>query len=110
MKCRGVAIRLKLKIRNVENNKSTEIIALVNSGYETLEPEILLPYSIAEKIGLYPELPKNFKIIEYTLADGSKTKLIRMPKILEVCVIAEDRVSKTVLSNVVIAEKLMNHL
>ena len=42
-----MAIRLRLKL--VKENNSVEVTALVNSGYETLEPEILVPSSVARK-------------------------------------------------------------
>ena len=50
-----MAIRLKLKLER--GNKAVEVIALVNSGYETLEPEILLPENHAKNLGIYPNLP-----------------------------------------------------
>lgn len=73
-----MAIRLKLKLER--GNKAVEVIALVNSGYETLEPEILLPENHAKNLGIYPNLPPESIVKEYKLADGSTTKLIRVLK------------------------------
>jgi len=78
MRWRLVAIRLKLKLER--GNKAVEVIALVNSGYETLEPEILLPENHANNLGIYSNLPPESIVKEYKLADGSTTKLIRVLK------------------------------
>lgn len=98
-----MAIRLKLKLKR--GDRSLEVIALVNSGYETLEPEILVPSSIAEELDLLPSLPSGSMVKEYVLADGTTTKLIRIPRALEVSVVEEERVVDSVEVSVVISDK-----
>jgi hypothetical protein len=34
-----------------------ETVALVNTGFETPSPQILLPVKAAERLGLWPNLP-----------------------------------------------------
>jgi len=50
-----IAIRVRLSLRRVD--RSLDVTALVNSGYETAEPELLIPSSIARELGLIPNLP-----------------------------------------------------
>jgi len=61
----GVRVKILLEIYGKEH----EIIALLNSGYESEEPEIALPKDIAEKLGLWP--PKEFHLDEALTAGGS---------------------------------------
>jgi hypothetical protein len=46
------AVRLKLRIRVDE--KSVEVIALLNSGYEAPTPQLLVPVDVARTLGLWP--------------------------------------------------------
>jgi len=57
-----MAIRLKLRLRRGEGQ--VEVVALVSSAYETSEPEIIIPSSTAEELGLLPELPPGSAIKE----------------------------------------------
>ncbi len=98
-----MAIRLKLRIRRSE--KVVETIALINSGYETIEPEILIPSRIAEELGLLPVLPPGSMVKEYVLADGSIARLIMIPRAVKVSVVEEDRVMGDAEANVVISDR-----
>jgi hypothetical protein len=100
---RGVAIRLRLRLSR--GGHSVDVVALVNSGYETVEPEILVPPVTARELHVYPELPYGAVVGEYRLADGSTTKLIRIPRAVNVYVLEDDRVVGPVESSLVIAEK-----
>ncbi|NHV45222.1 MAG: hypothetical protein HA493_01065 [Candidatus Verstraetearchaeota archaeon] len=62
----GVRVKLRLKYGDV----SLDLVALVNTGYETDVPELLIPVNIAEKIGLWPRLPDNTIIETYKTASG----------------------------------------
>lgn len=98
-----MAIRLKLRIKSLRGS-SEDIIALVNSGYEARRPELLIPAELAKRLNLYPVLPAGSEVIEYILADGSRTRLIRVNNAIEVQVITSDRISNPVRCDVVIAE------
>jgi hypothetical protein len=52
-----------------------------------------------------PELPYGAVVGEYRLADGSTTKLIRIPRAVNVYVLEDDRVVGPIESSLVIAEK-----
>jgi predicted aspartyl protease len=70
----GVRVKLRLKYGDV----SLDLVALVNTGYETDVPELLIPVNIAEKIGLWPKLPDNIIIETYKTASGlMKVYIIR---------------------------------
>ena len=98
-----MAIRLKLRLKR--SDRQVDVVALVNSGYETLEPEVLVPSKIAEELGLLPLLPPGSMVKEYVLADGSIAKLIRIPRALKVSIVEEDTVVGDVEASVVVSDK-----
>ena len=61
---------VRVKVRVKYSGKSVDLIALVNTGYETDVPEILIPVDIAEKLGLWPKLPDNTLVETYKTASG----------------------------------------
>jgi len=63
-----VGVRVKVRIKY--GGRSVDLIALVNTGYETDVPEILIPVDIAEKLGLWPKLPDNTLVETYKTASG----------------------------------------
>jgi predicted aspartyl protease len=63
-----VGVRVKVRIKY--GGRSVDLIALVNTGYETDVPEILVPLDIAEKLGLWPKLPDNTLVETYRTASG----------------------------------------
>jgi len=50
-------------------------------------------------------LPAGAEVREYVLADGSRTKLIRLPNVVEVSIFVEGREVKFVKCDAVIAER-----
>jgi predicted aspartyl protease len=62
----GVRVRVRIEYRGA----SLDLVALVNTGYETDVPEILIPVSVAEKLGLIPRLPEGTVIETYRTASG----------------------------------------
>jgi hypothetical protein len=89
-----MATRVKLEIRI--QNKKIQQIALVKSGYETREPEILLPQSIAfGKLNLKASHPQ-----DYYTASGKGTFTLMEQK-AKVRVLARGKKSKMVEAKVV---------
>jgi len=80
----GVRVRLRIEY----GNSSIDVIALVNTGYETDVPEVLVPVEVAEKLGLWPKLPENTVIETYKTASG----LMRVYRVggAKVSLVAED--------------------
>ena len=62
----GVRVKVRVRYRGA----SLDLVALVNTGYEADVPEILVPMSVAEKLGLLPRLPEGAIIETYKTASG----------------------------------------
>jgi hypothetical protein len=99
-----VAVRVRIRVEKTGGAR-VEAIALLNSGYETLEPELLVNKAVAEALGILPELPPGSVVKEYVLADGSISRLIKVPKSFRVYVVEEDRVVGGVEASIVISER-----
>jgi predicted aspartyl protease len=75
-----MGVRVKVRVRY--QGASSDLVALVNTGYETDIPEILVPMSAAEKLGLLPRLPEGTIIETYKTASG----LMRVYRVGGACV------------------------
>jgi hypothetical protein len=62
----GVRVRVSIKY----GDAALDLVALVNTGYETDVPEILIPDFVAEKIGIFPRLPDGTIVETYKTAAG----------------------------------------
>lgn len=96
-----MVVRLRLRLERRERN--VVAVALLNSGYEALRPEILLPLSCARELGLYPP-PQEAEVVEYVLADGSTRRLVRVPRAVNVYAVEEDRAVGPVEADAVVSE------
>jgi hypothetical protein len=74
----GVRVRIKVKY----GSTSLDLVALVNTGYETDVPELLVPVSVAGSLGLWPKLPDNTIVETYRTASG----LMRVYRVGGACV------------------------
>lgn len=63
-----MGVRVRVRIESPRG--SIETSALVNTGFETPNPQILLPVKAAEKLELWPILPKEATPEIYDTADG----------------------------------------
>jgi len=50
----GVRVKVRVRYRDA----SLDLVALVNTSYETDVPEILVPMDVAERLKLLPKLPE----------------------------------------------------
>jgi predicted aspartyl protease len=71
-------VGVRIRVRIGYGNSSADTIALVNTGYETDVPEILIPIALAERLGIWPRLPENTTIETYRTASGLM-KVYRIP-------------------------------
>jgi hypothetical protein len=62
----GVRVRVRIKYGDAALN----LVALANTGYETDVPEILVPVSVAEKLGIFPRLLDGTIVETYKTAAG----------------------------------------
>ena len=94
-----MAVRVKLRIKR--NSKIVDTVALVNSGFETPTPQLLVPIPIAELLEFWP--PKeNALVLEYDTAGGPLQVWVYMNAV-EVSVIVEDLPEKYVKSDLVVS-------
>jgi len=96
-----VAVRVRLKIESVDH-KVLEATALVNTGFETEGPQLLLPVKAAEKLDLWPNLPPEARVEIYDTAGGPMRVYLILQK-AKTAVLTEDRESREVLSDIVIS-------
>jgi len=83
-----MAVRVRLRVRAKQSGKAVETTALVNSGFETDRPQLLIPLALAEELGLWPELPPKTRIEVYGTAGGA-ARLYVAPNALEVSILIE---------------------
>jgi hypothetical protein len=84
-----MAVRIRLKLKPRKSGETVDISALINSGFETDSPQLLIPVELARRLTLYPP-PITSSIIEVGTAGGpSKVFLVR--EALEVWAVTDDR-------------------
>jgi len=93
-----MAVRLKLRIR--VSGYVTEEVALLNSGYETPTPQLLIPISLAAKLGIWP--PKGAPEVTLETA-GGPLKAWFYSRVASVSIAVEDVVSKEAVADIVVS-------
>ena len=93
-----MAVRVRLRIR--VGSRVLETSALVNTGFESSEPSILLPKKLAESLGMYP--PKSSELITAHTV-GGEVFLIRLQEPLWVNVVAGEKTSREVAASAMVS-------
>ena len=81
-----MAVRLEVELKALKGKNRGKVVkckALLNSGYESETPEIVIPIDVAEKLGFLPELPEETRMEEYYSVSG-KFVARRIPDAVEV--------------------------
>ena len=65
-----MAVRIRLRIRSRTTGRELRAVALVNSGFETVKPQLLVPIKVAELLGLWPQIPRDYTVKDYMTAGG----------------------------------------
>lgn len=94
-------VRVKLRLRSLVSNCVIETSALINSGFTTERPQLLIPRKLAEELGLWP-LPPQALIVELATAGGPIRNYL-IPEALEVQVVEPDKCSRVVKADVIIS-------
>jgi len=81
-------VRVKLRVKSRSTGREVEATALVNSGFETTTPQLLIPRRFAEILGLWPLKPGSYAVREYSSPAGL-VKLYVLRSELEVRVAVE---------------------
>ena len=84
-----MAVRVRVKLKSFKGETVTA--ALANAGFETDEPEAILPIRVAERLGLYPKLPSGSEIEEYKGVGGSVVRVFVVKNAVNVSVQVGDR-------------------
>jgi hypothetical protein len=65
-----MAIRVPVEIR-ISSGASICTSALLNTGFESERPEILIPVELARRLGFYPQLPQGTVAEQYDTVAGA---------------------------------------
>jgi len=98
-----MALRVKLKISSKSGGKAVASSALVNTGFETDRPQLLLPVRIASLLGIWPRFPEHTSIMSYGTA-GGPTRVYVINDELSLSLGYDDVPPKQVTSDAVISE------
>jgi len=112
-----MAVRIKLKIKSKTTSRELRVNALVNSGFETLRPQLLVPAKVAELLGLWPLISREYVVKDYMTAGGPTRMYLLMDEV-EVSVdveyasntVVSDLVISTIEDEVLISDKLAGRL
>lgn len=96
-----MAVRVGLRIRLMDG-RVLEATALVNTGFETERPQLLLPVKAAENLGLWPNLPLETKVEIYDTAGGPMRAYV-ISDAAKINLLTEDYESMTVSSDICIS-------
>jgi len=95
-----MGVRVKIKV--VMANKTLETTALVNTGYETDEPQLLVPHVFLIRNNVDLEDLGRPMTMEYDTAGGPVAMHV-YPKACKVAVIEPDKISREVESDLVVS-------
>lgn len=93
---------VRVKVRVVIGVRVFEVIALANTGFETDEPQLLIPYNLlVEKNIDVSDLGKP-TLLEYDTPGGSVTMYV-YPRACRVSIVEPDRSSREVIADLVVS-------
>jgi len=112
-----VAVRVRLRIRSRTTGRELRAVALVNSGFETFKPQLLVPARVAEVLGLWPLAPESYVVEDYMTA-GGPTRMYVLIDEVEVSVdveyptdpVVSDLVISIIENEILIGDKLAGKL
>ena len=99
-----VRVRVRLKALKGREGEVVESVAILNSGYESKDPEVIIPVRLAERLGLWPRLPEGAEVESYEVAGGIEVRIYSIEGGLESQVIAEDEASNPIKTRTIIME------
>ncbi len=70
-----MAVRVKLRIER--GDRSSEVVALVNSGYEADTPQLMIPIGLARELGLWPPPPDSREEVFDTAGGPLRVWIVR---------------------------------
>ncbi len=94
-------VRIRLRLRSLINSRVVETVALVNSGFTTERPQLLVPTKLAEVLGFWPP-PPHARLVELATAGGPVRNYL-VYNAVEVEVVEDDRVSGKVVADAIVS-------
>jgi len=99
-----MAVRLKIKLKSRKDIfYEVETVAIANTGFEAEGLEVVVPESLARRMGFLPELPQGTRVEDYVSASGLARAYV-IPQSLDVEVLASDRIRGPVVADAVILD------
>ena len=95
-----MAVRVRLRIRSRSTGVEIVSSALVNSGFESDKPQLLIPRALAERLGIWPL--REVTTAQYDMTAGP-VSLSVLPDELEVYVVTHDREKGPVVCDAVVS-------
>jgi len=91
-------VRLEIRLREGEGGVTVK--ALVNTGFTSETPDLAIPVSLAERLGLWPK-PRGAISVSLETGGGPVEAYI-VPQAVRVKVVTRDRTSREVVANVLV--------
>lgn len=89
--------RVRVRIRH--RDRVVETSALVNSGFETDAPDIVIPLELAKRLGLWPPRELSYTVLE---TGGGEVSVVYVEAAAELELVLPDRESRKYSVNVII--------
>lgn len=100
-----MALRIRIRLESLKGEGRRivplETSAVVNSGFETDQAELVLPVRVAERLGMWPIPPPGAQSATYEAVTGDFTAY-RIPKACKAAVLLEGQVMAEAVADVVI--------
>jgi len=93
---------VRVKVRVVIGVRVFEVIALANTGFETDEPQLLIPYNLLMEKNIDTSDLGKPTLLEYDTPGGSVTMYV-YPKACRVSIVEPDRSSREVIADLVVS-------
>ena len=93
-------VRVRVEIRSRYSTVVLTMLALVNTGFTSDTPDLAVPTSVAEKLGLWPNPPNALSASLET--GGGIVEGYIIPQAAVIKVVTKDRVSKEVIVNIIV--------
>jgi hypothetical protein len=98
-----MAVRVKIQLHPVrEPAKIFETVALLNTGFETEEPQILIPVAFFQK--LFASFPEGTTIQSYEVAGGAVIKGYEIKQAVKMRLVTEDKKSEFITASIIVSE------
>ena len=93
-------VSVRLRLRSLRSEGEADVIAIINTGFTSDDPDIMLPQDVASRLGLWPP-PAGAYFVSAGTAGGDVVVYV-VPRAVEVSVVEEDRIVGPVTCNAIV--------